>query len=317
MTPDIAPPPRFARLALAGPLALAIACGDTASLKPVGGGWYTHYTSAYNPDGHGYESLYRKASTGTIRVEQAVRGILRFYPPDCVVYDTQRDVGVIYAACGDHTPFAVASYAVWKGDSYRLDADGLAFPEDPRVSNGHAVATVSRIPIDSIRAYAEAQPIIHEDWAPAPDRHRMQPVITEEPVGPDGRGGAQTTALFEAVRRQQPDVVDALLRDGAAVDAPSHSGITPLHLAAGFDSDTIIVLRLIDAGANLEATDNTGMTPLLVAALTNQNDVVRILLAKGADPCRKDDQGRTIRELGGPENLERIRMADAALARCR
>ena len=223
MTPDIAPPPRFARLALAGPLALAIACGDTASLKPVGGGWYTHYTSAYNPDGHGYESLYRKASTGTIRVEQAVRGILRFYPPDCVVYDTQRDVGVIYAACGDHTPFAVASYAVWKGDSYRLDADGLAFPEDPRVSNGHAVATVSRIPIDSIRAYAEAQPIIHEGWAPAPDGHRMQPVITEEPVGPDGRGGAQTTALFEAVRRQQPDVVDALLRDGAAVDAPSHS----------------------------------------------------------------------------------------------
>jgi hypothetical protein len=317
MTPFIAPRPRFAGAVLAVTLAIPTACRDTPSLEPVGGGWYTHYTSAYNPDAHGSESLYRKTSTGTIRVEQGIRGILHFYPPDCVVYDTQRDLGVIYAACGDHTPFAVASYAVWKGGGYRLDPDGLAFPGDARVSDGHAVATVSRIPIDSIRAYAEAQPIMHEGWTPAPDGHRMRPVITEESVIADAGSGARTTALFEAVRRQQREVVDALLRDGAAVDATNHSGMTPLHLAAGFDSDTAIVLRLIDAGANLEAADNSGMTPLLVAALTNQNDVVRVLLAKGADPCKKDDKGRTIRELGGPENVERIQMADAALERCR
>ena len=57
-----------------------------------------------------------------------------------------------------------------------------------------------------------------------------------------------TTALHWAVYHQDPELVDQLLRAGAAADPANREGITPLQMAAMY-GDAAIVSRLVKAGA--------------------------------------------------------------------
>lgn len=42
-----------------------------------------------------------------------------------------------------------------------------------------------------------------------------------------------------------------------------------------------------------EADPGTGLTPLMAVAATGHTDVVELLLARGADPSRRDQHGRS------------------------
>lgn len=50
---------------------------------------------------------------------------------------------------------------------------------------------------------------------------------------------------------------------------------------------------MIEGGANVNAADNRGLTPLMAAARKGDLDLIRDLLAHGANPGTKDHQGRT------------------------
>jgi ankyrin repeat protein len=99
-----------------------------------------------------------------------------------------------------------------------------------------------------------------------------------------------------------------LLANGADVNAVSGDGafqkvkagtlaqgrFTPLIMAAPFGS-TELVRTLLDAGAKVNAQDIRGMTPLMLAVATDRQkpDVIRALMAKGADPNIKSLAGET------------------------
>ncbi len=96
---------------------------------------------------------------------------------------------------------------------------------------------------------------------------------------------------------------------GADVHARDPKGFAALALAAhSCYSSPEVVRTLLDSGAHLEArVDGDGRTPLMLAACTDtdrvnwnkdsQPEIVRALLAAGADVRAVDHEGRTALEL--------------------
>src|SRR4051812_44608769 len=276
-------------IAAAAAMLLAVLwCYLPRSGNPAGGGWFTTYQSHGSEQG-GDVTLYRRGPLGTsIRLDDRVY-VRGFYPPDCILYEPGRDAGVIYAACGNRAPVALASYPPWSmRQEYEVTSDGLRRTDTVRVVDGRAVATVEQIPIAEIRRAAEAQPrrILGWNRRPTPALNVLPRVVQQEELDVHARGVRGETYLFEAVRRNQGDVAEALLRHGADVNASDSLGGTPLMLAViTIDTDTSLTRVLLDAGADRNTTDNTGATPLLRATINKSVPLVRLLLEKGADPC--------------------------------
>jgi ankyrin repeat protein len=81
------------------------------------------------------------------------------------------------------------------------------------------------------------------------------------------------------------EMVRALLARGAAVDAASKSGATPLFIACE-SGHLEVVQELLARGAAVNAVNNSGVTPLFVASENGHSEVVLELCARGADMVR-------------------------------
>jgi uncharacterized protein len=103
--------------------------------------------------------------------------------------------------------------------------------------------------------------------------------------------------LFDAIRAGDVDRLAELLAGGADPNAhaESHDGFTPLQVAVGeLDEARPIdaVVLLLRYGAMVNDWDKLReSTPLLIAVFRNQIEAVRILLAAGADPNVRGDEG--------------------------
>lgn len=96
----------------------------------------------------------------------------------------------------------------------------------------------------------------------------------------DARDTVGRTALHLAMRAGHAAVVGDLLEAGANPLAQDDSGIAPLHdaIRAGF-------LDLVDKMlADPEARTRSGMTPLVTAIMSDRQEIVKLLLRRGADP---------------------------------
>jgi uncharacterized protein len=97
--------------------------------------------------------------------------------------------------------------------------------------------------------------------------------------------GAQvdgTTALHWAVRWDDLETADLLIRAGANVSAATRAGATPLQLAAT-NGNAAMIEKLIKAGADPNAPlTKYGDTALMMAARTGKPDAIKVLLDNGA-----------------------------------
>ncbi len=93
---------------------------------------------------------------------------------------------------------------------------------------------------------------------------------------PDG-----TTALDWAVRMDDIDLADRLLRAGAHVNAVNRYGVTPLYLAC-VNGGAPMIERLLKAGADANAVWTEGETPLMTVARTGSVAAAKVLLEHGA-----------------------------------
>jgi ankyrin repeat protein len=91
-------------------------------------------------------------------------------------------------------------------------------------------------------------------------------------------------ALHSAVRVQNSELVERLLKKNAEVEAYDDEGFPPLHVAVRCSSAKIARL-LCEHGANVNAKDNTPSeaTPLHWALTNKDIRVIRFLLNRGAD----------------------------------
>jgi ankyrin repeat protein len=136
-----------------------------------------------------------------------------------------------------------------------------------------------------------------------------------------------TLTLCEACAAGELDRAERLIASGAAVNAFSHDGWTPLHLAAFFGHVALAELLvahaadvtarsrnangntplhaalagnrrmvaglLVGAGADVNAADAAGWRPLHLAAASNDLETLRALVANGADVNATNNAGMT------------------------
>jgi ankyrin repeat protein len=105
--------------------------------------------------------------------------------------------------------------------------------------------------------------------------------------------GAQSPApVADAAQRGDKQMVSALLKKKADVNASQSDGATALHWAAYLE-DAEMTATLIRAGANVKATNNYGVSPIILAATNGNAPVINQLLAAGVDPNTTVRSGET------------------------
>jgi ankyrin repeat protein len=99
------------------------------------------------------------------------------------------------------------------------------------------------------------------------------------------------TALMYAATYGYIDTVELLVNRGADVSARDYTN----QQTALMCSDKIEITKiLIDAGAQVNVVDSfVGWTPLFRAAMKGNNEIVKLLIAKGADVNAKTPDGET------------------------
>jgi len=104
------------------------------------------------------------------------------------------------------------------------------------------------------------------------------------------------TPLCVAAAGGFTEIARALLAAGADVDRPANRN-TPL-MYATFGGFPDLVKLLLDAGAQVNRTrEGTGETALMLAAVQGKSDILKTLLAQGADPTIKNSRGHTAQDL--------------------
>jgi ankyrin repeat protein len=111
-----------------------------------------------------------------------------------------------------------------------------------------------------------------------------------------------------------PAIVEYLLDSGADVNQSATNAlkVAPIHAAVS-QGDLEIVRLLIARGADVNARQQGGITPLHGAAGAGRNDIVDVLLAHKADPAALSDDCKTPADLaaerGHPATADLLRRA--------
>ena len=93
--------------------------------------------------------------------------------------------------------------------------------------------------------------------------------------------------LISAVKNGDLKSVEALITEGAALEARDDQNMTPLMIAAKI-GNTDIVNKLIKVGADIHAMNTFGWTALIHAIDSGHAEIVQLLLAHGAAKNQKD-----------------------------
>ncbi len=95
---------------------------------------------------------------------------------------------------------------------------------------------------------------------------------------PDG-----ATPLHTAAIGGDQKTIDLLCAAGASVSALNNDKRTPLH-NCGITGNATVAAALIRLGAEVDGADAEGCTPLMRAVMKNHTEVAKVLLENGADP---------------------------------
>jgi ankyrin repeat protein len=145
-----------------------------------------------------------------------------------------------------------------------------------------AVRALLRDGADVNAAHGDGMTALH--WA----AERGEPEIAEVLLYAGANLDAVTrighyTPLHLAGKAGSAPLIEMLLAAGGEVDQRTTTGVTALHLAAASGSAAAVGL-LLDRGAEIDAREPAwGQTPLIFAAARDRGEVIRVLLARGAD----------------------------------
>jgi cytohesin len=116
------------------------------------------------------------------------------------------------------------------------------------------------------------------------------------------------TALHLAVFAEQDDAARLLLEHGADVNALSAGAIAkvPPLATAAFVRSTRLARLLLDAGADVNGQGEGGFTALHAAAQNDDEELVELLLERGADPGVANDEGKRPGDLAGTDRLRTL-----------
>ncbi len=114
---------------------------------------------------------------------------------------------------------------------------------------------------------------------------------------------AGSNALFLAQMNNRPDIVSVLIKK-ADVNLRTAGGATPLHLAAVMNVKDVQLL--LEKGALINVQDSRGWTPLHAAVSSSQIEIVRFLIAEGADQTITNKRGQNPHDLAHSKGYDDI-----------
>jgi len=102
------------------------------------------------------------------------------------------------------------------------------------------------------------------------------------------------TALYWASLHGKTEIAQLLLQAGAQTNIKANDGTVPLHAAAMYSQDTLLIHDLLNHGADLEAVnEDNGWTPLVYAVAIPRPTQYAYFLEQGANPNVQDVDGAT------------------------
>jgi uncharacterized protein len=143
----------------------------------------------------------------------------------------------------------------------------------------------------SISLAAGAEPIVLLDAAKAGNWETVRSLISSgaRNDGVNGSDNDGTRPLHWAVRADELEIADLLLKAGADATAQNRLGLTALNLAAA-NGNGAMIRKLLDHGANANQVEKTGEAILMVATRSGNADAVRAILERGANPNATEPQ---------------------------
>lgn len=100
--------------------------------------------------------------------------------------------------------------------------------------------------------------------------------------------------------------VKQLVAQGANINAQTRSGDTALIIAGWSTNNVKLIKLLIDLGADLNIANNNGDTPLIDAAYLKKPEILKILLANGANTSHKNNRGLTALDVAQQKGHQEI-----------
>ena len=137
-------------------------------------------------------------------------------------------------------------------------------------------------------------------------------------VPTDTERGSQTVQLYRAIRSMDLCLVVELVKCGADIHAKLDKNWTLWHFAARASSCGPLIELLLENGANIDALDPQGRTVLYDACYHRRTSLVKLLLARGADPeAHQDSSGNSpLHAAVERESVGAHNMSDIALIIC-
>jgi ankyrin repeat protein len=140
---------------------------------------------------------------------------------------------------------------------------------------------------------------------------RLRDLLAADPALANAVASDGFTPLGLASFFGHPEAARLLLANGADPNlaAQNSTCVAPLHSAVAGGSDEI-VRELLAHGADVHARQDLGFTALHGAAVEGSDEMIGLLLDHGADPYKKNDAGKTpvdlAREQGREQAAQRL-----------
>ncbi len=110
----------------------------------------------------------------------------------------------------------------------------------------------------------------------------------------NAQNASNSTALHEAVRRGNVDIISTLLRAGAKPTITDAQGNSSLHIVVPKEKRLEVFQQLLDFVVSANIKDSFGETPLHIAIrLKYELPVIKLLISKGASLEEKNKRGET------------------------
>ncbi|KAM0264307.1 hypothetical protein ACHAQJ_000797 [Trichoderma viride] len=138
---------------------------------------------------------------------------------------------------------------------------------------------------------------ILQNWWPTPMIQDISRLLIEKGADINAKDNHMRTPLLEAVWRLHKPTMELLVEKGADINATDDNRWTPL-LEACWHRNMDVIEFLVEKGADINAKGSDGRTALLLILHSEPRysmtkSIARFLIEKGADIHAKDNDGRT------------------------
>ena len=120
----------------------------------------------------------------------------------------------------------------------------------------------------------------------------IQYLLTIKDIDINAQNNEGSTALIEAIEKNNATLVTQLINKGANVNIADKNGFTPLIMAT-INAKNAIATELINNGADINAQNNEGDTALIRAIKNNDKDKVLLLINNNANVNQINKKGES------------------------